>query len=1003
VSIDKKPPKERYAMNDILEKIKEYASTYDGEQAAIFVFPSESAASFWAEKTLLLFNLKTIAKEHFIAWDSFKEKNIHAENKNKRPVNKVIRLLFAHCLIRANKKEHFLHYLIPNVYANEGMIFAKTITSMLPSLKLWRRKIEDFFSKEKTPPFDSPMLKDEYEFLTELERRYTAFLEDNSLFEPSWENPPFRNKENAFYLFYPSLIEDFCEYEELLDVPNVHKIPIALTDDRDENQLLLYESSRAELKFLVSEIRRLYKEESIPYEEMFVSVPELQTLEPYIKREFYLHNIPANIRLGKALAEYREGLLWKQINDCAQNNFSFSSIRNLLFNFSLPWRTPNKNASLIKFGIKNNCVSGYREKGKKKDIWEEAFWGKEKKMRLRNHYRKLKSYCLHIAHSKNFGDFNQWAYRFIKKFFIKIDIEDNNVVLGRILKELKHTKDIIDEIIENCPYMEPSSSLEFFISVLKEKAHVKDEKKTGVQVFPYGVAASAPARAHFIINVNQKSTTKIYHPLAFVQRASRKALNMEDIDMSKDLFKSFNVRSELDSNRKNYVYYSASLLTFSGWVLPHTYFDRIKSSKTGNASKPNIKNAAPPENDLFSLERKWWTQNEDVAAQIKEWPASVDFFDKDKRILPIQKLGFNKWSPFAVESDFNLLKKEFRDEWTVSTLLKKRIHIIKKSEHGVYPLKNSEKHLQKNYGHDGILRVSATALKNFFNCQTYWFFKEILKIETYELNPVLLDDMTKGLLYHKILKELFEIIRENDKEAKFNKNNLKQYYHWADSTAEKITRKFPAFRGPLARPMLGSMASSLSQKIKKLLDEEAENFDGWIISDLEKEYRVKKEDVILHGFIDRVSLSDMKDSAMIVDYKTGTPPTITASTQKLNSPLTDFQIALYIKIYEDFTGLQVCNASFFSINASEYKNVIKNVASRGSYQKTIDSLNDFIDYYKQSILKLDFTPRTVKNDNDDLKPDFSTKAIPLKHCYTCIYKYICRTTYSLNAGECYDR
>ncbi|MDR3302131.1 MAG: PD-(D/E)XK nuclease family protein [Spirochaetaceae bacterium] len=973
-------------MDDILRTLAQYLSVYHEAETPVFVFPSESSATFWAEKVLSLFPPKTIAKEHFIAWDSFKEKNINVEKKGQKPSNKIIRLLFAYYLIHKNKTEHFLEFLIPNDYAEEGVIFAKTLAAMLPSLKLWRAKTAQAFAKKNDALANNEILRHEYDFLTELEKQYAAFLEDNFLFEPSWEKPPFRDREHIFYLFYPSLIEDFCEYEALLDAPNVHKIPIKQTDDEDESDLLLFESTTQEIKFLVSEIRRLYKEEYIPYEEIFVSVPELETLEPYLKREFYIYNIPANIRLGRTLAEYNEGLLWTQINDCAQNNFSFTSIRAVLFNFALPWRTPNKNAALIKFAIKNNCVSGYREKGKKKDIMEEAFWGKEKKKRLFNHYKKLKKYFLHIANAKDFQDMFQWTHRFIQKFFTKIDQEDNNTVLGRILRELQYTKDIVAEITENHPERAPISPLGFFIGVLKERTHVKDENKTGVQVFPYGVAAASPARAHFIINVNQKTAAKLYRPLAFLRGDSRKTLNIEDVDISKDFFKSFKVKAELDENKKNYIYFTASSLTYSGWVLPHSYFDRTKRRAQETVSETHIKKALPPSADLFSLEKEWWAHNETeelAGKNEKNGEKKLSFFDSDKKILAIQKSSFNRWSPFAVIPNFNLLKNEFPREYTASTLIQNRINAIKRSEHSA----------------KGMLRVSPTSLKNFFTCQVYWLFREILKIEEYNLHALLLDDINKGLLYHEILQYLFTGIQENGNEGRFDKSRLEDYYLLADSAAKKVTRTYPAFRGPLARPLLGSMAEALSKKIKNLLSEEAENFDGWIVSDLEKEYLIKQNNIIFHGFIDRVSLSSTKDSALIVDYKTGTPPSKIASTGSRGSPLSDFQIASYIKLYEASSNIKVFHATFFSINGGEFKKIIKDSDTREGYQKTIESLDNYIDYYVDSLLRLDFVPRNINCDNDDLKPDFLTKAIPLNHCYKCIYKNICRTTYSLNAGD----
>ncbi|MDR2864134.1 MAG: PD-(D/E)XK nuclease family protein [Spirochaetaceae bacterium] len=986
-------------MNSVLEIIKERISEDQGT-ASVFVFPSENTASFWAEKALSLFKLKTIAKERFIAWDRFKEKNSNAANKGKKAAGSVTRLLFADYLIRLNKETPFLSYLIPDAYALDGAVFTRMIALMLPSLKLWRAKI-NAAARGSTGNSGDPALyteasKHEYEFFTELEKRYENFLEHNFLFEPSWEKPPFRDTEHIYFIFYPSLIDDFCEYEELLDAPHVHKIELPKADQ--ESSLLLYDSSRAELRALILEIRRLYYEEHIAYEEIFVSVPDLKTLEPYIEREFNLYNIPVHVRSGKNLSEYGEALLFSEINNCVQNNFSFSSMRELLFNFSLPWKCPNKNAALMQFGIKNNCVSAYREDGKEKDIWEEAFWGKAKKQRLHNHYKKLKNACKRIARSKSFPAFFKNTHRFTEKFFNEKDQDEHNTVFGRVLRELSSVKEIIGEITENSPDAGTPNPLGFFISVLKEKTHVKDEKKFGVQIFPYGVASAAPARAHFVINASQKHTTKLYRPLNFLRKDSRKALDLKDIDVSADFFKSFHIISELDPNKKKYVYFSASSLTFSGWALPNSYFDRLKDESTGEAGTYIVK-AEPPCDDLFIKEKEWWAH-----CEAKDTECDTAFFGQE--IMPAQKMSFEQWLPFAPREDINLFKHTFVKGKTVSTLIQKQIRLTKQTAE--------------------ILRVSASSLKNFFKCPVFWLLNDVFKVEDYPVNACLLDDAGKGLLYHEILKIVFSMIQFEETESRFDKNNIQKYYLWAEAAAEKAAKSYPAFRGPLARPLIETMAASCAYKIKRLLDREAENFNGWIVENLEKEFKIVykaalsakerydgtqgilpelQDNIILHGFIDRVSLSPDKDSVLIIDYKTGTPPARADAAASKERPLSDFQIAFYIKIYEHCSEKKVGNAAFFSINNNKYSPIVRKDYTHGStdysrdvYQKTIDTLDDFIFHYAASVSNLDFIPREVNCDNDDIKPDFSKKTIPLNHCYTCIYKNICRTTFFVNSA-----
>jgi hypothetical protein len=965
-------------MDDILKIITEKALGSESAAWPVFVFPSENSASLWAAKTLTLLPERgeqgrgggysvTIPQNRFIAWDEFKEAIIQNKKKERRAANKITRLLFAHYIINKNAKEKkpFLSYLIPDAYARDGKIFANIITEMLPAIKLWSAKTADIHRS-----IDENIFGTEYQFLQELEKQYSEFLNRTGYYEPSWENLSLYGTNNEYYIFYPSLINDFFEYGELLKEAisggTIHIIRV--TDGDDSSTLSLYDTTREELRALVSRIRRLYYEEHIPYEDIFISVAELDTLEPYIKRELSLYNIPYHLRSGKPLAEYAGGRLFAQINDCVENNFSFETLRALLFNYALPWKTQNKNFALVRFGIKNNCVQGYRENGIFRDVWEEAFRQGRKKRRLYLHYKKLKKYCAAFGVAKDFAALSAAGEQFIKKFFH----QDEDPVIGRIIQVLYSTQNLINEITVLYPAAAPAKPLELFIAVLKEETHVNDEKKTGVQIFKYGVAASAPSRAHFIINTNQKSTTKLYRPLAWLREDSRRALKLNDIDVSKDFFKCYNIKSST-GEEKHHVYFSAASLTFSGWNIAHSYFDRQRIGDDTCIIKEK-----PPSGDLFIEEKTWWASG-----------ALQDcFFNKkiNSSIFKIQKEGFLNWRRQEGVGAFNLLVSPFE----------KTTRTARELQSGIIALKYAE----------GKLRVSATALKKFFTCQSFWLFNDIFKIEETGLCAVLLDDTGKGLLYHEILKVVFMMIKYEENEGRFNKKNIKKYRVWTESAAEEITKNYPAFRGPLVRSLLEAISDSLAQKIKKLFETEGDNFDGWYVGELEKEFSLAiDDDIILHGFIDRVSLPPDKQRALIIDYKTSAAPTRSQSTENTGSPLSDFQIACYIKLYEQNTGIKTGRAAFFRINSAEIKKIVweeyewrGDDYSRDAYQPSIQALDDFILYYAKTIENLDFSPKEVRCGSDSLKPEFSAKAVvPFKVCVTCIYKDICRTTFSLKA------
>ncbi|MDR0378071.1 MAG: hypothetical protein LBH70_09795, partial [Spirochaetaceae bacterium] len=251
-------------------------------QSSRFVFPSEAASSQWAQKICGLTGIRSVALNRFLAWDRFKEGIIRSEVQNKEPVSAVLRELFAWDLAERNVEaarrgtggEAGLPFraLIPRAFAEDGAVFVPRIAGLLPSLKLLGVRLEAAGAAYTRDDEDRDYMV--------LEREYAAFLEKRNLFEPSWERPPLKDREHRYYIFFPEAIEDFVEYEAILrDEPTIRLVRL---EAPDPPPLLRFASSRMEIRSAVLEIRRLHEEEGVPYEDMAVSAPDLESLEPYL-------------------------------------------------------------------------------------------------------------------------------------------------------------------------------------------------------------------------------------------------------------------------------------------------------------------------------------------------------------------------------------------------------------------------------------------------------------------------------------------------------------------------------------------------------------------------------------------------------------------------------------------------------------------------------------------------------------------------------------------------
>lgn len=909
-----------------------------------FVFHSETAAAFWARFSLREFGLKAIARDRFLAWDVFKAENLRVQAEDKNPVNRAIRHIFARKICAQNAVAPFFKNIIPAQFAKDGLLFAKSIADILPSLKFltqaWRNT-----SAADGIYIDAGDLAD----YAMLEIRYEAFMREQKLFEPSWEKPPFKDTAHEYFIFYPELIEDFNEYEELLRSSNVHKISIGVQGKpNDSLSLLLYDTAQAELRAAALEIRALHFEQGIDWEDIALSSGELDVVEPYLKRVFSSYNIPFCIRSGKPVSRYNAGLFFDAVYNCVSSNFSWISIEALITNTALPWRTPNKHRALLRFGVLNNCVVSYHntrggnEKlhGKKRrkmyhDIWEEAFYGKKNKDRLRNHYKKLSAKARRIANAKTFEDLRKRTINFFAHFFLDAWPLGVSRILGRALKELSELSALEKKhpsLFEGgAPAQEGDNPLEFFLLILKEKIHVFDGGQNGVNVFDYGVAAGAPFAAHLIINANQKALTKLIRPLSFMRQDKRRELNIFDSDVSKCFIKSHN--QMLRGGAQNIVRVSAAKEAFSGAQIPHSYFLQ------------NIIDAAPPDIDIYIEEKNWWL-------------GASGF---PKKIFAPQKNNFLIWNFFTRYESFNKERQHLEMPFSslkspAPALLAKRIDKTRRTENK--------------------LIVSATTLKSFFFCPLHWLYSSIFRLKNYDTTAQLLNAEDRGILYHIILQKLFERIQKED--FVFNSAHIEFYNELAEEITSGETKTFKRFRGPLAVWLNSVMSRTINANIRRLLEDESKDFDGWSVDALEEDYSCSNDTFILTGKIDRVSASP-EGIPLIFDYKTGTLPAKSACVIAADvSELEDFQIPVYIKLFEENHSVQVEYAAFIKANGDKKVFVVRPSGvyhiSRQEYQNTIDALDKFIAIHVNAVNALDFSTRPIHSK-----------------CAQCIYKPLCRT------------
>ena len=326
--------------------IFETINKYIGEQNGVFVFPTQTAADLWADKIITTTKVSAVAMERFLAWDDFKGKSIKSHQKDKTSIPSTMRQIFTAQLICDNAAEPFLTSLIPAEFSKTANGFQNWLSGLLPSLAIWKTYYDKKSEQEKIN------CDDEDKDLLKLYERYKAFLDKNNLFDPAWERPPFVPDENHYYIFFPEILSDYTQYKNLLENSKDDITLIHLPEKNIfEPKLQFYSNSRTELRAVALQLRKIHLEKKIKWDNIAISVPDMDSYGPYLDRELEIYEIPHVMRYAKPLSASGAGNFFLQLQQCTSSNFTFESIKNLLLNSELPWKEPKLSSELINFGF----------------------------------------------------------------------------------------------------------------------------------------------------------------------------------------------------------------------------------------------------------------------------------------------------------------------------------------------------------------------------------------------------------------------------------------------------------------------------------------------------------------------------------------------------------------------------------------------------------------------------------------------------------------------------
>ena len=978
---------------------------------SLFVFPTDIAASRWADHLLRLKG-GTIAVRNFTAWDKFKQSSIKSKVQNKKSVPSALRKIFVHSLVienaeaAANGEKTIFTSLISVEWAGlssqPASQFTPWLTRILPQLGAWFKaatgsSIDCILDKNAETLCEN--LRDGEKDMYNMALRYARFLDAHSLFEPAWETPPFNNDGKEVFLFFPESLSDYREYGGLLSASGHVKIISAACGGDYFCDTFFYTNSRSEITEAALYIRALHEKKNISWDSIAVCVPDSANYEPYVLREFLNRNIPYVKRISKPLRDYPAGRFFHSVLECVSRDFSFSSVSALIRNKNLPWKESALIDKLIQFGIDNNCLCSWTEEDnieKKINVWEDAFSQpagyKDESVQI--FFNNLKRRVLSLRGSRSFVELRRQYFIFSENFF---DMEkcgkETDLILSRCITELMSLADLE----KSFPLVTAADPLLFLTEYLSEAYYLPQAEYTGVAILPYKTAAAAPFDCHIILGAGEENLSVINKHMEFLPKKRRAELGVTDEDAS---------MAFINMHKFNSVRLSAFFCcekSFTGYSIPH--------SKINSPAEPRDR-YAPDADHSEKFSRDLYIAESHMLSSLSR-PCE----ENEITLHESQARGFTEWrgrryttTDLNKKNSFNNKKiREIIDEY--------------------YTPRNPPDEKNKKY------MVSATSLQKYFQCSLKWFFERVLALENSRIDTGLMSENISGLVYHAILNNFFIKIKNTgsplaDAVYEGSAPALPDNYLQAlDKSIDEVFSFFPMLKPNGAREM-SSLSARLLRAGKKDYQYNLRNclahflsfFAGCSVAASECYYQTEKESYILRGCVDCVlkeppryvksaplnaghdsepecqkaddAYSDNEEKYIIVDFKLKKTPSRAVCTAD-EKPLADFQLPVYITLAEENDNYKAYTALFYSILDHKSEVIIGKIYDEKT-EKEIPRDKD------QQIIRGsewynavfdEFKNKTKQFTREISSGEFSVYPEKSGDCINCGFLRICRTVY----------
>jgi RecB family exonuclease len=910
-----------------------------------FVLPSAVPAKFWvraaAEATL-----EPVTPIRFIAWDTFKAQSLSVKQQEKEPINRAVRTLFTSNLLweNAQKGKSFLTDYINPAYSASYNSFISSLAKLLPALEGVLRRAEAMGTLE------DPYFAD----LQRIRERYVAFLDEHRLYEPAWNRAAFTPSENRWFLFFPELVEDWDEYREELtslaaqgEAGPIKIIPLdAIAPPGYQNhgaaerireilgkyggRYIQFSFTGEEYRWLALTIRRLLDEGLLCPEDMAISFPGSANLERLIQ-EFRLHDLPVTIRQGRPLTEYPGGRIFAALAACPAGRWSFQSLKNLLLDKAFPWKDTQLIDGLMDFGLRYRCVSGFIERGRVVDVWEQTFKyhphfkhdvTQLSVFEIQKFYTNLKEHILNVVQAPRFRELARAWHQFETSYFNKDAFDPAvNKLIARAIKVLEELADME----ERFPGLSKGAGgtgrvFPVFQAYLQEQMYVYQSGTPGIPLYDYKVAAGICPVVHFIINMNQEDAAVVYTGGASFLREDRKSgLGIQDRDISGEFIQAYRFSAY-------FPVFTLSLRTFNGHGIPHRRLSELLGQPL---SEDTLEFPADP----YAMEAS--------LAGGKGGTRHSQVYPSDIQKQGWQRLNIVRKPPLAGD----LREKSITDgelRFAVKDRLTRQAFYRKPKQPDIS-------------GKEGMYYLAPTDLNEYSACPFAWVLERGLLIREKQTEIKTIDQRELGSLYHRILERLFKRIQEAG--GRFRAEDLAQYKRCLGEETQEALKEARSKEGVFQESIYAMLERRIVAALNDYLKEDLPTLNGAEI--LGAEYILQKTyspgEPRLTGKAD-MALEYESGGLILTDFKTNKIPAkkeVFAGDRDIPENL---QMAAYIAMLEYTQGgtaqesrdekQKVKTAQFYSIDKRQFLRVVseneeneKKIKPRSAYDKEVAAVD----------------------------------------------------------------